>query len=54
MSSNAAINASQQGRGEGRQGIGQDFDIFPKIAVEFPTLGKNVRSNITEIPHLRK
>ena len=28
---------------------------FPKkIAVKFLTLGKNVRSNITEIPHPRK
>ena len=32
-------------------GIGQGFDIFQKIAVKFPTPGRNVRSNITEIPH---
>ena len=31
-------------------GIGRDFDICQKIAVKFPTPGKNVRSNITEFP----
>ena len=31
-------------------GIGRDFDIYQKIAVEFPTPGKNVRSNITKFP----
>ena len=35
----------------GRRGIGRHFDIFQKIAVKFPTPAKNVRSNITEIPH---
>ena len=31
--------------------MGRDFDIFQKNAVKFPTPGKNVRSNVTEIPH---
>ena len=34
----------------GGGGIGRDFDIFQKIAVKFPTPGKNVRSNITKFP----
>ena len=33
--------------------IGWDFDIFQKIAVKFPTPGKNVRSNITKFPTQR-
>ena len=45
--------SSRLGGGEkgGRQHIGQGFDIFQKIAIKFPTPGKNARSNITEIPH---
>ena len=35
-------------------GIGRDFDIYQKIAVEFPTPGKNLRSNITKFPHPEK
>ena len=31
-------------------GIGWDYDIFPKIAVKFPTPGKSVRSNILKLP----
>ena len=47
LQNNAPINV-KPGRGVG--GIGRYFDIFQKIAVKFPTPGKNVRSNITEIP----
>ena len=47
---NRPINVMPAGEGGGwRRGIGRDFDIFQKIAVKFPTPGKNVRSNITEI-----
>ena len=34
---NAPINVKPAG---GRRGIGRDFDIFPKIAVKFPTPGQ--------------
>ena len=41
----APINVKPAG---GRWGIGWDFDICQKIAIKFPTPGKNVRSNRTE------
>ena len=45
----APINVKPAGGG-GRGGIGRDFDICQKIAIKFPTPGKNVRSNRTEFP----
>ena len=36
-------------RGGGR-GIGRDFDIFPKIAVKFPTAGQKCEVNILKFP----
>ena len=44
----APINVKPAG---GRRSIGRDFDIFPKklLSNSVPP-GKNVRSNITEIP----
>ena len=47
------IHLSMSSRRRGGGGIGRDFDIFQQIAVKFPPPGKNVRSNITEIPRLR-
>ena len=34
-----------------RRGIGRDFDFFQRLLPNSLPLGKNVRSNITEIPH---
>ena len=38
----------------GEASIGRDFDIFPKIAVKFPTPGQKCEVKYTEIPHPRK
>ena len=49
--------SSWWGVGEGggeRRGMDRNLTFSKKIAVKFPTLGKNVRSNITEIPQPRK
>ena len=35
-----------------RRGIGRDFDFFQRLLPNSLPLGKNVRSNITEIPRL--
>ena len=52
---NAPINVKPAtGRGGGGvEKVGHRAGIwhFPKNSVKFPTPGKNVRSNITEIPH---
>ena len=50
----APINVKPAGGGRGRQGIGRDFDIFPKVAVKFPTPGQKCEVKYTEIPHPRK
>ena len=45
-----SMSSWREGGGVARRGIGQDFDIFQKIAVKFLPPGKNVRSNITKFP----
>ena len=39
---------------EGEGSLGRDFDIFPKIAVKFPSPGQKCEVKYTEIPHPRK
>ena len=48
------MHLSMSSRREGRRGIGRDFDIFPKIAVKFPTPGQTCEVKYNEIPHPRK
>ena len=48
------MHLSMSSGGGERRGIGWGFDIFQKIAAKFPTPGKNVRSNVTEIPNPRE
>ena len=48
------MHLSMSSRQGGRQGIGQDFDIFPKIAVKFPTPGQKCEVKYNQISHPEK
>ena len=52
---NAPINVKVAGVGGGEGGAyGEDLTFFKKLLSNSLPLGKNVRSNITEIPHAGK
>ena len=41
-------------RGQGRRGIGRNFDIFLKVADKIPIPRQKREAKYTEIPHPRK